>query len=220
MPDREHDEKQPALRRGMYEYDWRATVDSPQVAEPSFEHRAPKKSRWLARWKLVLAGILGGLLVMLAFHASLRSFEANGMSMAPTVVDGDRMLVNRLAYSQVDLGVLDGLPLVDPGSHWQTPQRRDIIVFDSPVFGVILIKRVIGLPGEEVAVRDGAVYVEGERLDEPYARGPTRCRGDCEWIVPAGEYFVMGDNRNGSRDSRQGWTVPLSDIQGERLVGY
>ena len=142
------------------------------------------------------------------------------MSMAPTVVDGDRMLVNRLAYSQVDLGILDGLPLVDPGSHWQTPERGDIIVFDSPVFGVILIKRVIGLPGEQVAIRDGAVYVQGRELDEPYARGPTRCRGDCEWTVPDDEYFVMGDNRTGSRDSRQGWTVPIGDILGEKLISY
>jgi signal peptidase I len=208
----------------MFEHGWRETSDleksrQSDVDGPTGTQRPTPRAR-PKRFRIIAVMMLSGLLTTLVFFATFRSFEADGMSMAPAVPDGDRMLVNRLAYSQVDLGFLDGLPFIDSGLHWRTPERGNIIVFDSPVFRRVLVKRVVGLPGEVVSVRDGFVYIDGEELDEPYARGATRCRDDCRWVVPDDEYFVMGDNRRHSRDSRDGWTVPISDIHGQKLISY
>ncbi|MFC2032705.1 signal peptidase I [Chloroflexota bacterium] len=96
------------------------------------------------------------------------------------------------------------------------PDRGDIIVFknpdnpkDSP-----FIKRVIGLPGEEIEVRSGFIYIDGSPLIENYINEMPRYTMSNR-VVPDGEYFVLGDNRNSSQDSHTGWTVPQDDILGK-----
>ncbi len=116
-------------------------------------------------------------------------------SMVPTLVEGQRIFINKLAGA---------------------PDRGDIIVFKNPYDpdNTPLIKRVIGLPGETVYVYKGLVYIDGDPLAEPYvAQAPDYFMGDK--LVPEGEYFVLGDNRNNSRDSHYGWTVPRDDIIGK-----
>ncbi len=116
-------------------------------------------------------------------------------SMQPTLMEGQRIFVNKLA---------------------DTPDRGDIIVFENPYDpdGTPLIKRVIGLPGEIMTVSNGAVCVNGEPLTEPYiAQAPDYTMPGLK--VPEEEYFVLGDNRNNSRDSHYGWTVPRDDIIGK-----
>lgn len=106
-------------------------------------------------------------------------------SMIPTIQIDDHVIVNKLSYRFSD------------------PKRGDIIVFHE---GIDLIKRVIGLPGEEIDLRDGKVFINGEPLKEDYLNEPmdTDIQGvlDFPYKIPEGTYFVMGDNRNVSQDSR------------------
>ena len=83
-------------------------------------------------------------------------------------------------------------------------QRGDIVTFQSEELGKLLVKRVVGLPGDEVSFRDGNVYINGEKLEEPYLPrdGMTSARGAASFSVPEGCYFMLGDNRGGSEDSR------------------
>ena len=96
------------------------------------------------------------------------------------------------------------------------PDRGDIIVFKNPdnTKDTPLIKRVIGLPGEEVTVRSGVVYINGSPLTETYIIKIPRYTLPKQ-SVPDSEYFVLGDNRNASRDSHMGWTVPQDNIIGK-----
>lgn len=114
---------------------------------------------------------------------------------------------------------------------WAPYVRGDIIVFDPPATwsganGVPFIKRVIGLPGDHVQLRDGKVYVNGDPLDEPYiftsdgARTEPAPGGPAEWLVPAGELFVMGDHRDQSADSRTFGPIEMSHVVGRAWLRY
>ena len=107
------------------------------------------------------------------------------------------------------------------------PARGDIVVFHSPIPGPVLIKRIVGMPGDTLSLRDGAVYVNGRRLAEPYVRRVDGHPAPSEpfetglpWAlqqpykVPAGSYFLMGDNRTDSKDSRD-----FGPVTRDRLVG-
>jgi signal peptidase I len=116
--------------------------------------------------------------------------------------------------------------------HWATYTRGDIVVFDPPPDwsggnGVPFIKRVIGLPGDHVQLKDGKVYVNGTGLDEPYIHvdsGPAETDptpgGPSEWLVPAGELLVMGDHRDNSADSRTFGPIEVSHVIGRAWLRY
>jgi signal peptidase I len=143
-------------------------------------------------------------------------------SMAATLRPGDRVLVNRVVY------------------HLREPRRGDVVVFRYPKNReVTFIKRIVGLPGDTLAVRDGRLYVGGRALTEPYVhvtRGVTDPTNPGmgqsgttvgepwslsePYTVPPDAYFVMGDNRTNSDDSRDWGTVPRSDIVGEGSLVY
>ena len=102
------------------------------------------------------------------------------------------------------------------------PRRGDIIVFESPLpaeFSEPFIKRVIGLPGEEVAVTDGVVLINGTQLRESYVSEAMR-RDFAAVTVPEGQFFVMGDNRNFSRDSREWGPICGESIIGRIYLGF
>jgi signal peptidase I len=203
------------LRRGARTHTWRI--------EPGQAIAAPRPSRrenWYARARFATTVAIAMSLAVLAVQSSVKGFEAHGVSMEPGLHDGDHIFVNRLAYSQVDLGILDWSPVADPSARWSYPSRGDIIVFKAPIGGSALVKRVIGLPHEYVEITRGRVIVDGRELIEPYVTTPTGCGSVCSWDIPAGYYLVLGDNRADSRDSREGWTVPVANIIGKKLLTY
>ena len=99
------------------------------------------------------------------------------------------------------------------------PERGDVVVFDFPRnITQEYIKRIIGLPGEEIRINNGRVYVNGEELTEPYLQMDPRYEG--EWLVQDNELFVLGDNRNNSSDSHNWGMVPMENVVGEALIVY
>ncbi len=132
----------------------------------------------------------------------------HGSSMEPNFVENQRLVISRVHYLFGD------------------PQRGDIIVFNSPSprepDEPSLVKRVIGLPGETIEFRDQQLYINGELMEEPYINGPCtsfRCR-DNIWELGPDEYFMMGDNRNVSNDSRAFGPVPRGNLVGEVLLRF
>lgn len=121
-------------------------------------------------------------------------YIVEGASMQPSFETGEWIIVNRLGY------------LVGE------PQRGDVVILDYPEPQEDLIKRLIGLPGETIEIHDGEVYVNGERLDEPYIKASPRYRD--EITLGEDEYYVLGDNRNNSRDSHA-----FGAVEAERIIG-
>jgi signal peptidase I len=145
---------------------------------------------------LLIAGIL-----FLGINFVSARIRVEGSSMEPSLHDGEFVVVNRLAY------------------RWVTPQRGDIIVFYYPKDTTRrFIKRIIGLPGDTVSVRQGTVLVDGTVLDEPYILSPPRYQGS--WQVGPDELFVLGDNRNNSLDSERWGMLPMSDVIGKATLVY
>lgn len=153
----------------------------------------------------IISTLIFIIAVTVLFDLAIPRSLVDGHSMEPTFHGEDRLVVSRVHYL---LG---------------EPQRGDILVFNSlEADRVMLIKRVIGLPGETVEMRGQAIYINGEALDESYIKEPCRINrcSDDTWELAAGEYFMMGDNRNNSRDSRRFGPVPLNKIVGQVVFRY
>ena len=175
--------------------------------------------------EIVKTGIFA-LVVFLAVRLLILPYEVDGRSMYPNLEDHERVLVNRAVYMHIDLDRIVGwIPGVDVESDGYTypfhaPERGEVVVLNPPISSEEpYIKRVIGEAGDFVEFRDGYVYINDERLDEPYIDGPvTECLGDeyCDgYQVPEGTVFVLGDNREYSLDSRAFGPVPLDNIIGQ-----
>ena len=140
---------------------------------------------------------------------------------------GDQhLLVNKLVFLRPDFGALaDLLPLVSadqsaPAYAFRAPRRGDIVVFRFPGdTSRDFVKRVVGVPGDTVEIRNGEVFVNGESLHEPYV-----INGDSSTerpvVVPEESYYVLGDNRRASQDSRDWGTVPAENIIGRGWLRY
>jgi signal peptidase I len=177
--------------------------------------------------ELLQAVVVAGVLIF-AGRTAVENFRVEGISMQPNFSSGQVLVVNRLAYLHVDDTPLEHvLPTSHQGSIryvFGGPQRGDVAIFASPVEpGVDYIKRVIGLPGDRVAVRGGSVMVNDIPLSESYIQFPADYRfpvsGD-SMTVPQDSYFVLGDNRPESLDSHFGWFVPVDNLVGRAWVRY
>jgi signal peptidase I len=185
-----------------------------------------RRNRALVR-EIVETGLLA-IVVFLAVRASFQNFKVDGLSMSPTLDHGQFLIVNKLVYAEVDVASLAKfIPFFDAGDRpkrhlFHGPERGDIIVLHDPrQQGKDLIKRVIGLPGETIEIVDGVVYINGYRLEEPYITSPWG--GTLPRVtIPEGEYFVMGDNRSNSLDSRSPSVglIPEELIIGKALLSY
>ena len=188
--------------------------------------RRAKRRRILTR-ELVETGLLA-LLVFLSVRASFQNFRVEGQSMYPTLEDGQFIIVNKLLYSEIDLDKLNDFVPVIEAEEGETrhifhgPERGDIVVFNSPRESEEdLIKRVIGLPGETVEIVNGQVFIDDFLLEEPYIDGAWNDSRP-KVLIPEGQYFVLGDNRNNSQDSRspQIGLIPEEMIIGKAMLTY
>jgi signal peptidase I len=149
----------------------------------------------------LLETIVLAVVLFFAINAVSARVRVDGFSMVPTLQDGEYVLVNRLAYKT------------------RLPERGDIIVFVSPqTQDLDLIKRVIGLPGDTITVSGGVVQVNDQVLDEPYIAAAPIYNG--QWSVPAGQLFVLGDNRNDSSDSHAWGMLPAKNVIGKAILIY
>jgi signal peptidase I len=161
----------------------------------------------------------------------VQAFKIPTGSMQPNLLIGDHLLVNKVIYSP------SALPLEDRILAKKPIERGHVVVFKFPEDPTRdFIKRVIGLPGETVEIKDKTVYVNGQALVEPYAHfeEPPLRHDDPEYglrnegardnwgpeVVPAGQLFVMGDNRDNSRDSRFWGFLPRDQVKGRALLVY
>jgi signal peptidase I len=166
--------------------------------------RVPEPWRSVLDWTL---SIVVAVVVVLAVKVEVANpYRVPSASMEPTLhcarpangclaAHSDRVVANRVIY------------------RFRDPKRSEIVVFDAPARtiqacaeGGTFVKRIVGLPGEVVSERNGVVYIDGRRLDEPY--------------VPQGHYFMMGDNRTRSCDSRDWGTVPRENLIGPVFLTY
>jgi signal peptidase I len=130
-----------------------------------------------------------------------QAVQVNGSSMAPTLANADRYLLNRWIY------------------HVREPRLEEIVVLRDPVDNGYLVKRIIAKPGDRVYLKGGKIFVNGELLIESYLPRGTRTFGDPHyreqmWICGVNQYFVLGDNRDNSADSRNFGAVPQQRILG------
>lgn len=175
----------------------------------------------------VLQTVILTLVIFFGVRTVGQNFVVDGASMDPTLQSGEYLLINKLVYWRLDQGPLSPLiprRLRDHGYLFGGPRRGDVIVFLAPTAEQKdFIKRVVGLPGEEIRIVRGKVYVNGQLLDEPYlshlATYDYPLNGQ-PMRVPPDHYFVLGDNRPNSSDSHYGWTVPAKDIIGKAWVSY
>jgi signal peptidase I len=151
----------------------------------------------------LLEAVLPALVIVLVVNIFLaQATRVEGQSMDPNLRDNERLIIEKVSY------------------RFQPPQRGDIVVLRRPQRSVDpLIKRVVGLPGETVAIHDAMVYINGDPLTESYLDQPT-WGSMAPVVVPEGHVFVMGDNRRSSNDSRAFGVVSLDDIVGRAWLRY
>jgi signal peptidase I len=216
------------------EYDrWLASQNSRPVVEHHHHHsRNPvdRLTRGLPHgWRVTIdwvVTIVGAVAIVLAIKAWIvNPYRIPSSSMEPTLhcarpANGcearfsDRVLANRLVY------------------HFRDPKRGEIVVFETPLLararcgaGGTFVKRLIGLPGDRLELRNEGglsyVYINGRKLEEPYIKKNRRdARGPETFNVPQGQYFMMGDNRSQSCDSREWGTVPRKNLIGKVFATY
>jgi signal peptidase I len=174
---------------------------------PATVDPAARRRRAFVDWVIVIGVAL--LVAFLVRTFVLAHFVVDGTSMATTLHDGDRVFVNKLSYRLHD------------------PHRGDVVVLHE-LNGTTdrdLIKRVIGLPGDTIEMRNCDVTIDGKHLDEPYLDPeivtPGNCGGDLQpTVVPKDHVFVMGDNRAGSLDSRNLGPIADKDLVGRAFVVF
>jgi signal peptidase I len=183
--------------------------------------RIPQPWRTIVDWFVTIALAVA---FVLAFQAEVaKPYRIPSPSMEPTLHCAkpvancearfsDRVVANRLAY------------------RFRDPERGEIVVFEAPAAadrcglgdgGSSFVKRIVGLPGERVSAREGVIRIDGRRLVEPYVDPARRGRETGNWPrIPSGHYFVLGDNRTESCDSRAWGTVPRKNLIGPVMLTY
>lgn len=149
---------------------------------------------------LVIAALAYGTFEFVS-HYVLQSVQVIGASMSPTLHDSERYVLNRFIY------------------HVREPRPRDIVVLRDPADDCYAVKRIIAKEGDTVFVKEGHLFVNGKLLDEPYLAPNTPTHAgpryrEQMWICGVNQYFVLGDNRNNSADSRIYGTIPRQSILG------
>lgn len=183
------------------DYAWPQEFDA--VQEPPEPSGPSAGKRMLGAVKEVLETIVPAIVIALLINLFLaQATRVYGQSMEPNLHTDQRLVVEKVSY------------------RFHAPQRDDVVVLKVREDAEeLLIKRVIGLPGETVEVKNGQVFIDGKALDEPYLASPTR--GNYGPIdIPPLYVFVLGDNRSASNDSRSFGPIPLENVVGRAWLSY
>jgi signal peptidase I len=181
--------------------------DPVAAVEPTAKEKKEKKKSSRKKqgyeWLILVAASLAVALVVRGFL--IQAFYIPSESMVPTLVKNDRVLVNKLSYKLHDV------------------HRGDIVVFKAPEGAATaqvkdLIKRVVGLPGETIEGRNGSIFIDSKPLDEPYLPPDVRSRDFPPEKIPPNKIYVLGDNRQDSRDSTFFHAIDESAIVGRAFV--
>ncbi len=148
----------------------------------------------------ILLIVVAAAVITLLIQSTVQKSSVIGYSMEPSLQDEQQLLINKVVY------------------YFHEPERGDVIILHPPPpyssKATPFIKRIIALPSDTIEVKNGAVYVNGLKLDEFYIKEPPTYNLQLKKI-PENEYFVLGDNRNNANDSHTGWTVPRQNIIGK-----
>ncbi|MBN1833575.1 MAG: signal peptidase I [Deltaproteobacteria bacterium] len=180
-----------------------------------------KKSAWLEYGEAAAIAVLLALFIRTFI---VQAFKIPSGSMEPTLLIGDHIFVNKFIYG-IKIPFLRKTLIP-----FKNPSRGDIIVFIFPKDeSKDFIKRLIGLPGEKIEIKGRDIFIDGKRFDDPYGdyedsledwSNPGKACSYCTTTVPEGHYFVMGDNRDNSEDSRYWGFVPADSIKGKAFIVY
>ena len=180
-------------------------IEEPEVKNEQEPHSTGSHVlRWLLRaLREIAETVIPAVVIALVINLFLaQATQVLGQSMEPNLHTAQRVVVEKVTYR-----FLHG------------PRRGDIVVIDLPEQTEMLIKRVVGLPGETIEVRGGEVYIEGERLEEPWMVKPGGGNYGPQTIPPL-HVFVIGDNRGASNDSRNFGPVPIEHVVGHAWFSY
>ena len=157
-----------------------------------------KKKPW---WRELIEDVILAVVLYFAIDFCIGRFRVENVSMETTFPEGELVMVNKLNYK------------------FSEPRRGDVVIFHAPTEpGKDYIKRLIGLPGDHIEIKDSQLYINGEAVEEPWLHEAIEYEG--EWDVPEGEYFVLGDNRNHSSDSHVWGCVPRENLIGNAFFRY
>ncbi len=184
----------------------------PDHEQPRPPERPVLKSRRGLRRELIEMILLVVIIYTLVNLSTARAMVI-GPSMQPNFYTGQLVIINRFAYFYAGPQRGDVVVLHNPSPACRTAPPDDTNCED-------LIKRVIGLPGEYVQIKDGRVYINSTRIEEPYIRSFCQKICDGSWTLNAQQYFVLGDNRNNSYDSHAFGPIPRDLIVGEAWIRY
>jgi signal peptidase I len=213
---------QPQAQQAPPESQNQPAPQSKSTAPPSRAAKTARRRRLIIEYAIIIVVAVGLALLVQAY--AVKPYRIPSGSMENTLMVGDRVFVNRFIY------------------HFRSVHRGDIVVFrepgNGPGSGTVLIKRVIGLPGDVITLHSGSVYINQRRLSEPYVRPQRNTDGTlgpeptlpfqdgmpyalaAPYTVPSGHYFMMGDNRTDSGDSRQFGPLPKGNIIGGAFLIY
>lgn len=151
----------------------------------------------------LLVTILIVVVIFMGMHFSLQSYTVSGISMEPSFANGEWLLVDKLSY------------------HFTSPKRGEVVILHPPGGSDdSYIKRVIGLPGEQLVIKESRIYIDGKELEEVPDLPSIDYSYELSIEIPEGHYFVLGDNRPDSGDSRYFGTVPKGNIVGKVWIRY
>lgn len=170
----------------------------PSDVDPSFDAEVRQPTGLVIRE--IIETLLLTFFIFWLVNSLVGRYRIDGNSMDPTLSNGQYLLINNVSY------------------YLDEPEHGEIIVFHHPRSDLNLIKRVIGVPGDHIEIKDREVIVNGVVLKEPYIKAPPNYDGT--WDVPDGQYFVLGDNRNNSSDSHTWSFLPKENIVGKAMFIY
>lgn len=166
------------------------------------EEAEPKKKSKI-NVREIIGIVLIVLLVFAAVQFTLQSFRVNGVSMEPSLHNGQYLLVDKLRY------------------HFSSPGRGQVVVFYNPQnHNERLVKRIVGLPGETLQIKGGRIYINGLMLEENPEFAAIPYSNNYSVTIPADQYWVIGDNRANSAGSQTFGPVPRDDIVGRVWISY